>query len=279
MFGRDGHEHHAVLERRVSFDVTVAHGPFVVEREQDESADLVEGWPALGADRFGKGREPAANPVRRENLGPGEHREDLGVDRVDLLAPELHGAGRQAGDRVVLELDQDQDGDMAAVRLRPGADLLQGVDEGGGRRPEIDVGHVEHLQAGLLELTVGVGVGTGFLAQPEQDFSGGRGGEQPSLGIGVHVELDLADALARELLGQRGVGVVERLGPAAAGGRDQLQHGLVGRDVVRVVAADDLNLVQSRLIGPRARAAEPARQRQDPRQNRDIPQTSSISCH
>ena len=134
----------------------------------------------------------------------GEHREDLGVDRVELLAPEMHRAGRQAGDRVVLELDLDQDGDMAAVRLRPGADLFQGVDERGGGRPEIDVGHVQHFQAGLLELTVRVGVGTGFLAQPEQDFSGGRGGEQPSLGIGVHVELDLADSLSRELLRQGG---------------------------------------------------------------------------
>ena len=82
--GATRHKHHAILERRVPFDVTVAYRPFVVEREQDESADVVEERPTLGADRFGEGREPAANPIRRENLRRGEHRENLGVDRVDL---------------------------------------------------------------------------------------------------------------------------------------------------------------------------------------------------
>ncbi len=107
------HEHHAVSKCPVSFEVAVAHGAFVVEREHDEPADLIKGRPALSTDRLGEGREPAANPVRRENLGRG--RTPRGSRRRPSRAPraEGHGAGRQAGDGVVLELDQDQDGDMA----------------------------------------------------------------------------------------------------------------------------------------------------------------------
>ena len=62
----------------------------------------------------------------------------------------------------------------------------------------------------------------------------------------------------RELLGERGVGVVEdsaRRRPVAA---IRLQYGLVGRDVIRVVGADDLNLVQVGLAGQKARADYPS---------------------
>ena len=52
---------------------------------------------------------------------------------------------------------------MPRVRLRPVADLLQGVDERGGGRAEIDVRDVEYFHAWLLELTVGLGSGPGSL--------------------------------------------------------------------------------------------------------------------
>ena len=95
--------------------------------------------------------------------------------------------------------------------------MLQGVDECRGGRRKSTSGTWSTFKPGLVELSVRVGVGPGFLAQPAQDLSGGRVGEQSSLGIGVDVELDLADAQARELLGQRAVGVVES--PRPGGGR------------------------------------------------------------
>ena len=183
------------------FNVSVTKEPLVVEREQHKSTNVLEARPTLGADRFGQGLETATHPIRCENLRPGEHRQNLGVNPFDLVAAEPHRACWQAGNRIVLELDLDKNGHMAAVCLRPCANLAEGVDEGRGRRPEIDVGHVEYLEARLLKLAAGVGIGTGILAQSDQDFPRGRPGKQSPFGIGEDVELDLTNTLARKLLG------------------------------------------------------------------------------
>ncbi len=246
-----GHEQQPILEGGVPLDVAVADRALVVQGEQDEAADGVELGPAPGADRLGQGRGRAADPVGRHDIRPVEHREDLGVDPVDLGAAELHGLGRQAEDPPVLELDHDQDRDVTRMGLRPGPDLLQGVDEGRGMGAEVDVLDVQDLQAGLAELTVGVRVGAGVLAPGLHHLPERRLGEETALGVGEHVELDLADAQVRELLGERAVAVVQALGLATRAGRDQFQDRRGRHDVVRVVGADDLDLVEPGLARPR----------------------------
>ena len=116
------------------------------------------------------------------------------------------------------------DSSLSSTRIRIGTwrgfafdqalDLLQGFDERGGLSAKVDVLDVEDLQAGLLELPVGIGVGPGVLAALPEDLPQARLGEQPPLGVSEHVELDLTNAQLGELLGERAVGVVEPFGPA-----------------------------------------------------------------
>ena len=134
---------------------------------------------------------------------------------------------------------------MPRVGERPGADLRQGVDEGRGRRAVVDVLDVEDLQARLAE--PGVDVGAGVLAQPLEGLPHRRLGIVAALGVGEEVQLDLADA-AVELLGERPVRVVEPLGPALAARGDQAQDVRGRGDVVGVVRADDLDLVEPGLV-------------------------------
>ena len=53
MLGRNAREHHAVAKCPVSFEVAVANGAFIVEREHDEPANLIQYRPALSTERFG----------------------------------------------------------------------------------------------------------------------------------------------------------------------------------------------------------------------------------
>src|SRR6185312_243710 len=124
--------------------------------------------------------------------------------------------------------------------------------------------------ARLAELATGVGIGAGFLSQPLEDDPGSRTGVAATFGVGEDIELDLADAEVRELLGERAVGVVERLGSDPAFRPEKPQDIRVRGDVIRVVRADDLDLVDPcPLPGSRRDATSEYRETTDPGQSND----------
>ncbi len=109
---------------------------------------------------------------------------------------------------------------------------------------------MEDLEAGLAEDASGVRVFARIFAECPYHRPGRGRREETTLGIGVDVELNLSDPLLRELLGQWRMGVIEALSALGIACDEHVPNGRRGRDVVRVVRADDLNLVESRLIRP-----------------------------
>ena len=67
---------------------------------------------------------------------------------------------------------------------------------------------MQHFQARPGELALIVGIGSGVLLQADQDFAGRRAGEKAPRGIGIDVELNLANPLLCELLGQWRMSIV-----------------------------------------------------------------------
>ncbi len=137
---------------------------------------------------------------------------------------------------------------------RPASNLLQGLDERGRRGPKIDVLHMEDLHPGTEQHAVRIGVGAGIAPQPPQDLPRTGISIMTSLRIVEDIQLDLAHALGRELLGERRMRVVECLCLMFAGRRDQCPHGGQRGHVVRVVRADHLDLVPANLIVRKCKA-------------------------
>ena len=142
-------------------------------------------------------------------------------------------------------------GTLPGVAAGPVADRAEGPEEGGDGRPIVDVGDVEDLEAGLAEHAARVGVGPGVLAHPSEDLPRGGLGVATPFGVGEDVELDLPDPQPVELLGERPMGIIQRLGGGLPPGPDQAGHLGAGRQVIRVVRADHLDLVEpDRPVGP-----------------------------
>lgn len=74
-------------------------------------------------------------------------------------------------------------------------------------------------------------------------------GEVAALGVGVQIDLQLADAEKVKLLAERAVGVGEGIGGGRVPLADEGVHGWPWCHVVGVVGADDLGLVEARWRG------------------------------
>ena len=132
---------------------------------------------------------------------------------------------------------------MSGMRLGPGADLLEAGNERLAVAPEIDVLHVQHLEAGFphdpgwIERLIG--------REPSLGNKAHRRGvsEQAGFRIAVDVEFQLANA-GIQLDGQRRMPVIQRIGSARIH-LAQPDH-LVWADarVIAVVGSDDLDLVE-----------------------------------
>ena len=103
----NGREHQTPLQILMTFQVKVARMIFVVQAEQDASADGVERRPSLRLDRLGEALEVASNSIGHENIASIEDGKDLGVDRVDQLLIKRNRLGQRRR-RVPLEFDQDK---------------------------------------------------------------------------------------------------------------------------------------------------------------------------
>ena len=204
---------------------------------------------------FGQGRVLAAHLVGRDHLVFGEHRADLGVERVEGFRREAfvvdhagHGLDRILG----LGLDEHVERHVVRVRLGPGADLLQAADEGLAGGDVVDVLHVHDLEAGLGEDMLGIEACRAASVQRRAE----RVGEAAALGVDIDVELDLADALI-ELRGQRGVAVVEAVEGLGVGGLQHLGDARRQARVIAVVAADHLDLVDAQVVRAGAQRPRP----------------------
>jgi hypothetical protein len=170
-----------------------------------------------------------------------EHAPDLLVERVELGGPDRHRDGgvhaAEVPEDVVLDLDQDHERQVPAMRVGPVLDRPQTLLEREAVGLEVEVLDVEHLVAGKLE----VGDSRVRVLADQDETAAAR--EEAAVRIGPHVELDLTDALVRELLIERRVRVLPRVQGARE--REQVRHELRPRlDVVAVVRPEDLDLVQ-----------------------------------
>src|SRR4051794_13475709 len=92
----------------------------VVEQEIHAATRAGEGGPAVSPHRRTESRGAPADFVRRDDVGPGE-------DRQDLLL-ELGEQRLRPG--VVLHLDLDAERDVTGIRVGPGLYELQAQHEG-----------------------------------------------------------------------------------------------------------------------------------------------------
>jgi len=94
---------------------------------------------------------------------------------------------------------------MVGVCARPGLDLGQAGNERETRGLVVEVLRVEHLVAGQPEL--------GFGSDRVESDHGVRRtvGVQTAVGVGEHVEFELANTELLELVGQRSVRVLDAL--------------------------------------------------------------------
>ncbi len=237
-------EEDAAAQRWMAGEIDRADGT-LVQQEDDLAACVDEGGPIVGEDGFVKGVIVAADVVGGDALVGGEDGANLGVEGVE------GGGGEGLGDGEVqialggalLGLDQDEDGDVVGMGMGPVADLLEAGDEGLAGAAVVDVLYVHDLEAGLAHDAIGIEVGIGRKAGGGSHRGAGGMGVETSLGVGVDVELNLANA-AVELLGERLVFVIEAFEGLGVLGLPELA--LVGSDagVIAVVSPDDLDLVE-----------------------------------
>ena len=188
MFGRDAHEHDAVLQapgvlrcsgrgRHLRCRARTGPGPGPRSRA-GQPCDL---------DRFGKtsrtGRE--LDPASESRLLANTER--ISESTVSSSSrPKCTGRVGKPGIASSLSSTRIKMGTWLRFAWDQARICFKASTKVGACRPEIDIGHVQYFQARLSELPVRVRVGAGFLAHAEQDFAGRRGREQSSLGVGVH---------------------------------------------------------------------------------------------
>ena len=98
--------------------------------------------------------------------------------------------------------------------------------------------------------------GPGSRPSPRTIFRAAGLGVAPAFWVVKQVELDLPDAAIGELLRERRVRVLEALRCASPRRRDQGPHRRGGLDVIGIVRADHLDLVQTNVIGGHDRGAQ-----------------------
>jgi hypothetical protein len=94
----------------------------------------------------------------------------------------------------LLGFEQDVDGDVLWVSLRPGANDLEALDAGLAGAAVVEVLNVHDLEAGLAHETLRIEVGIG--RQAGGGYACGTVGMrvEAAPGVGVDVEFDLPDA-------------------------------------------------------------------------------------
>ena len=231
----------------MAVEVEVADRVRVVQGEEDPAPDLAEPGPAPIADRRGQALGVAPDVVGGQQVVGLEGRADDRLDRLDRRRVDRDRV-RQARDGAVLQLQEDEDRHVPGVRRRPVADLPEGVGQGRGGAQKVDVLDVEDLRSRLIEDAAGVRVRSRVLPLRLQGLPGHRLGIATALGVGEDVELDLPDAEVAELLGERPMGVVEPFGGLGPDRGDQAEDPRARGQVIRVMGADHLELVEPQLV-------------------------------
>jgi hypothetical protein len=138
----------------VTGPIQISLGPAVVHEEEHLPAHRIEPRPARGRDRLVEGRAAAAHVVGRDDLVLREDGADLLVDVVQIGRAEDEGHGEAErhgiGDLVLLQLDEDRDRQVTAMRIGPALHRLEALDERDAGGLEVDVLHVQDLEPGLL---------------------------------------------------------------------------------------------------------------------------------
>ena len=120
---------------------------------------------------------------------------NLGVEGVEDGRGEGLGHGALVSARLVLlGLNEDEDGDMMGMRVRPGADLFEALGEGLADAAVVDVLHVHDFEAGFFHDAVGIEVGVRRQAGLGDHLRAERVSVEAAFGVGIDVKLDLADA-------------------------------------------------------------------------------------
>ncbi|SOO31819.1 hypothetical protein XAP6164_610013 [Xanthomonas phaseoli pv. phaseoli] len=239
-------ETHPAAQRRVAGQVTGA-GSALVEQEHHLAACLGQRRPAMREHARVERRRAAAYLVGTDVFAGFEDRAHFGIQRVHRLCIEgfgLHG-GKCQLDRRLLGFEQDEDGHVARVLLRPAADFLQAGNQGLAVAALIQILHMHDLEAGPVHHSGGRARRCGRQPGLGDLRDDGRVCVAPTLCIGEDVQFELAHAIVK-LLRQGGMAVIQ----CGKQGRVQLlqQRRFAGRKagVVAVVAADVLQVGQAR---------------------------------
>jgi hypothetical protein len=215
------------IERNLCLDL--------VEREQELAARCLQRRPVVGEHRVAQRGIVALDLVGHDQLARCEHRADFGIERV------IGGRGEGlALDElaIVLGIEHQQDRHMARMRVRPVADDRQALHQRRAVRAIVEPGHMLDLEPGA----------------PHRRVLRSLGIEAP-LGIVPDVEFELTRARV-ELLDQRAVRIVERVG-APGVGLAQPGHPLRWhRLLVAVVRADHHQVVDANRLLGRCRRGE-----------------------
>ena len=233
----------AVFQGGVAIDIGGPAGGRVVDHEDHLAPRLAECRPAPREDAFAQRGMGAAHLIRRNDAIARKDGQDLRFDTVEpILAECAHG--RRAFPRYgrVLRVDHDQDRGVRTVCIGPGFHLAEAIHESRAAGSEVDIGGVDDLDAGLCECgAVGRRDGDALL---REETGAQRIGESAAFGIVDRIDLDLSRA-GIELFGDGAMPVVEREGGVGVALLDELHQGRVDLELVGVVGADGLYLVEA----------------------------------
>jgi hypothetical protein len=170
--------------------------------------------------------------------------EDFPFECVEEGGGPGDGLGQFGADGVFLQFQEEEEGDVVGVGVRPVHYLAEGFGEGGDGGLIIDIGDMKDFGAWGEEGLRVWGVDGGE-AQVGGAGDTGWAGEQAALGIGVEIEFALADGEALELFGQGSMGIGQGIGLLGGPGTDEGIEGGMGGEVVGIMGTEDLDLVEA----------------------------------
>ncbi len=129
----------------------------LIHEEDDLATGAIEGGPVACENSLLEGVVCTAHVVRGDDLGRREDRTNFSVERIEGRRAKGFGFGKfELFDRTLFGFDEDEDGDVIGVGMRP----LLYLFEAGCKRlavaAVVDVLDMHHLEAGPVHDAVGI---------------------------------------------------------------------------------------------------------------------------
>lgn len=247
--GVGGDEECGLIGMGLGVEVSLYPGAFVIEAEEDFPLQILQSRPASFQHGVSDGGVCGLSQVCGDEPCCG--REDFVDELVQFFESWCVPAHQPNSGWIrhgLLQFQQDHDWQVVWSCLGPLANLLEGLSQGGDIGGVVEAGGVENFDAGLTEAAIGVGVRSRILIAVGEQVAGERFGEEAAEGVCEQVEFQLSDLHLLQLLREGFVCVFDPLQDRCPCQLNEIGDSFVWSDVVAVMCADQLNLVESEVV-------------------------------